>query len=227
MKGCFITFEGGEGSGKSTQIKMLADALVKMGKGVVTTREPGGCPSAEEIRSLLVTGAADRWEKTSETLLFYASRNEHLVRKIIPALESGQIVLCDRFIDSTMAYQGYGYGNDEDQQNLIKSLNNFVVRDVQPDITFLLDIDVNEGLKRSRRADNTEQRFEDKNVLFHQQLRNAYLEMAKQDPERIVVIDANRPKEVVHQQIFQELMNRQILNKNIMTPCLKKNAVRL
>ena len=211
MTGFFITFEGGEGSGKSTQIKMLAAALAQMGKTVLTTREPGGCPNAEQIRQLLVTGSTD-WDKTSETLLFYASRAEHLAKKIRPALEQGQVVLCDRFSDSTMAYQGYGYGDDPKQQELIKHLDELIVQEQKPDLTFVLDINPEEGLHRSRRADNTEQRFEDKELAFHQRLRMAYLKMAKENKSRFCVIDASQTIEAIHKQIITEIVNRKVLD---------------
>ncbi len=211
MKGCFITFEGGEGSGKSTQIKMLADALTQMGKAVVTTREPGGSPSAEQIRQLLVTGSTD-WDKTAETLLFYASRSEHLAKKIRPALAEGKVVLCDRFSDSTMAYQGYGYGNDPEQQELIKKLDQLIVREDKPKLTIILDIDPQEGLRRSRRVDNTEQRFEDKELSFHERLRQAYLKMAAEDSNRFCVINAAQSIEAIHQQIVTEIQNRKVLD---------------
>ena len=211
MKGCFITFEGGEGSGKSTQIKLLAQAIEQEGKEVVTTREPGGSEGAEEIRKLLVTGAADRWDDITETLLFFAARRNHLTTKIWPAMEQGKIVLSDRFSDSTMAYQGYGYGDNPKQQELIHNLYKEVVGDFKPDATILLDIPAEEGLKRSRRADNKELRFEDKEISFHERLRTAYLTMAKAEPDRFIVIDATQDKLVIHQQIMQVLMNRLIL----------------
>ena len=227
MTGHFITFEGGEGSGKSTQIRLLTEALVKKGKSVVTTREPGGSPGAEEIRKLLVTGATDRWDDVTETLLFFAARRNHLVTKIWPAMKQGSIVLSDRFSDSTMAYQGYGYGDNPKQQALIRYLYQAVVGEAKPDLTILLDIPVEEGLKRSRRAENVEQRFEDKEVAFHERLRQAYLKLAKAEPHRFVVISALQTPEAIHQQIMQTITKRNILDeKQLITPCLKKNLVR-
>lgn len=205
MLGRFITFEGGEGSGKSTQIRLLAEALVGAGKTVLTTREPGGSPGAEEIRKLLVTGSTDRWDDTTETLLFFAARRDHLTKKIWPAMQMGQIVLSDRFADSTMAYQGFGYGDNPEQQKLIKNLYKEVVGDFKPDMTILLDIPVEIGLKRSRRAENTELRFEGKELAFHERLRQAYLTMAKEDPERFVVIDATQSVQSIHQQIMKAI----------------------
>lgn len=210
MAGLFITFEGGEGSGKSTQIRLLADALTKTGKTVVTTREPGGSSGAEEIRKLLVSGNAD-WDDTTETLLFFAARRDHLNHKILPAIHAGHIVLCDRFADSTMAYQGYGYGNNPVQQQLIKNLYQQVVGDFKPNLTILLDIPVEIGLKRSRRAENTELRFENKELSFHERLRHAYLDMAKDEPERFVVIDATQQISVIHAQILKTIEERHLL----------------
>ena len=227
MSGYFFTFEGGEGSGKSTQIRLLAEALEKSGHHVITTREPGGSVGAEEIRHLLVTGKADRWDDVTETLLFFAARRDHLVTKIWPALKMGNIVLSDRFADSTMAYQGYGYGNNPKQQALIRRLYKEVAGDFKPDLTFLLDIPVAEGLKRSRRSDNKEQRFEDKEVQFHEHLREAYLEMAKAEPKRFVVLDARQPIMELHQQIMQNLMNRLFFHNNkLKKTCLNDNKNR-
>ena len=210
MTGRFITFEGGEGSGKSTQIRLLADELTQSGKTVLTTREPGGSPGAEEIRKLLVSGNAD-WDDTTETLLFFAARRDHLNHKILPAIQADHVVLCDRFADSTMAYQGYGYGDNPTQQALIKNLYQQVVGDFKPDLTILLDIPVEIGLARSRRAENTELRFENKELSFHERLRQAYLNMAKSELERFVVIDATQPIETIHNQIMKTIEDRGLL----------------
>jgi len=224
MKGRFITFEGGEGSGKSTQIKLLAEAIKNGGKEVVATREPGGSVGAEQIRKLLVTGDAD-WDDTTETLLFFAARRDHLVHKILPEIKKGKIVLCDRFADSTMAYQGYGYGNNPVQQKLINNLYKDVVGDFKPDLTILLDIPVAVGLVRSRRVDNTELRFENKELAFHERLRQAYLDMAKSEPDRFVVVDATQPVMTIHQQIMQAMMDRLIFRKDY-HKCLNKSRDR-
>ena len=225
MTGRFITFEGGEGSGKSTQIRLLAEALVSAGKTVLTTREPGGSPGAEEIRKLLVTGSADKWDDTTETLLFFAARRDHLIKKVFPALQTGAVVLSDRFADSTMAYQGYGYGNNPEQQKLIRNLYKQVVGDFKPDLTILLDIPVEIGLTRSRRAGNVELRFEDKELDFHKRLREAYLTMAKAEPERFAIIDATQSIPSIHQEILKAIEKRGLF-KGIAKPCLKKNKVR-
>ena len=213
MKGYFISFEGGEGSGKSTQIKLLAEALQASGRKVITTREPGGSEGAEEIRQLLVTGNPDRWDDITETLLFFAARRDHLVKKILPAVQKGEIVLTDRFADSTMAYQGYGYGDNPKQQKLIRNLYQTVAGDFKPDVTFLLDIPVEVGLKRSRRADNKEQRFEEKKLQVHENLRQAYLKMAKAEPQRFVVIDAQQSAMDIHLQIMASLRAKKMFRE--------------
>lgn len=202
--GMFITFEGGEGTGKSTQIRLLADYLTQHGYNVLLTREPGGSVGAEEIRSLLLKGNADKWDKTTEILLFFAARRDHLTKKIWPALENGTIVLCDRFADSTLAYQGYGYGYDEKTVQTIQNLYQLVAGDFKPDLTIVLDIDPEIGLKRSvARSGNTELRFEGMQLQFHQNLRDAFLKIAQQEPNRCEIIDATESIEAIHQNIIQ------------------------
>ncbi|MBI1239521.1 MAG: dTMP kinase [Alphaproteobacteria bacterium] len=184
--GFFLTFEGGEGAGKSTQIRYLAAQLEASGEKVVLTREPGGAPGAEAIRALLTTGASDRWDPAAEVLLFYAARAEHLARTIRPALARGAIVLCDRFSDSTRAYQGAAQGVDP---GFIEFLDQAIVADTQPDLTILLDIAPEAGLARAT-ARGALERFEQAGLAFHQRLRAAYLALAAANPERIAVIDA-------------------------------------
>ena len=215
MLGRFISFEGGEGSGKSTQIRLLAEAFKTLGRQVVMTREPGGSEGAEEIRKLLVTGEPGRWDDITETLLFFAARRNHLTTKIWPAVKKGQVVLTDRFADSTMAYQGYGYGNNPKQQKLIRDLYNVVAGDFKPDVTFLLDIPVEVGLRRSCREDNKEQRFEKQAIQFHENLRQAYLKMAKAEPKRFVVIDAQQSIMDIHLQIMSALEKRGMFRKKV------------
>ena len=186
-----ITLEGGEGAGKSTQISRLASRLEESGVGVITTREPGGAPGADTIRSILVSGDIDRWDPMSEALLNFAARREHLIRSIWPALERGHWVLSDRFADSTMAYQGYGHGVDRE---LIATLYHAVVGDFHPDLTIVLDLPVAEGLRRANQrngdAGGTEDRYERMDVAFHERLRNGFLAIAAAEPDRCVVIDA-------------------------------------
>lgn len=186
-QGFFISFEGGEGAGKSTQIRRLAERLQAAGHDVVVTREPGGSPGAEAIRELLVNGAADRWSPVTETLLMYAARRDHVERVIRPALSRGAIVLCDRFADSTRAYQGAG---GEAPASLIASLEDHVLGGTIPDLTLILDLPAEVGLQRAE-ARGGAARFESKGLAFHERLRAGYLEIARREPERCVVIEAN------------------------------------
>ena len=194
MGGYFITFEGGEGSGKTTQIQMLADHLKSHIQGCdpLLTREPGGTESAESIRQLLVTGRADRWRAATEAMLMSASRHEHVMHVIRPALGAGRIVICDRYNDSTRVYQGAVGGVPGED---IEALNRLACGDLVPDLTILLDMDVEEGLRRAGTRATTESRFESKGTDFHRRVRQAFLDLAEQQSDRFVVIDAAR---VVH-----------------------------
>jgi len=187
MTGIFVTFEGGEGAGKSTNLRMLADALRAAGKTVVTTREPGGSEGAEEIRRLLVEGAVDRWDRVSEALLHYAARRDHVERLIRPALDRGDWVVCDRFADSTKAYQGYGHGLD---RKLIESLHNLSLGDLKPNLTLILDLPVETGLARAGSRGDNENRYERMADGFHQRLRDGFVDIAQREPGRCAVIDA-------------------------------------
>ena len=203
MAGLFITFEGGEGSGKTTQIRLLAQALESMGKSVLLTREPGGSEGAEKIRPLLVSGNAN-WDALTEVLLFSAARRDHLVNKIWPALKEGKIVLCDRFADSTLAYQGYGRKDDKELQKKLSDLYQMIAGDFRPDLTFILDVEPEIGLKRScDRLGNNERRFEDMDIQFHKNLRQAFLKIAQQDNQRCHVIQTNRSVDDIHQDIME------------------------
>ncbi|MBL8660359.1 MAG: dTMP kinase [Rhodospirillales bacterium] len=200
-RGRFITLEGGEGAGKSTQVHILAGALRRRGLSVVTTREPGGAPAAEEIRALLVGGAVHRWSAMTETLLHYAARREHLDATILPMLAAGAWVICDRFADSTTAYQGYGHGLGRDA---VRALHDLVVGAIRPDLTLILDIPVEEGLARAcRRASDrvgaagSEDRYERMDRAFHERVRHGFLAIAEGEPERCIVVDANRPPDRV------------------------------
>jgi len=186
-RGRFITFEGGEGTGKSTQLRRLADRLRSEGRIVVATREPGGSPGAETIRDLLVNGAADRWSPVTETLLMYAARRDHIERVIAPALARGDWVVCDRFADSTRAYQGAAGGTDP---ALIAALEAHVLGEVRPDLTLVLDLPVETGLARAASRPGAETRFESKGQAFHARLREAFLAIAVAEPGRCAVIDA-------------------------------------
>jgi dTMP kinase len=186
-RGRFITFEGGEGAGKSTQVRILAERLAGAGVEVVATREPGGSPGAEAIRALLVTGDPDRWSAISETLLMYAARRDHIERTIRPALTRGAWVISDRFADSTRAYQGAA---GDAPAGLVAALETFVLEDIRPDLTLMLDLPVDQGLARAGRRGGSEARFEAKGVAFHERLREAFLQIARAEPHRCAVIDA-------------------------------------
>ncbi len=185
-RGRLITFEGGEGAGKSTQIRYLATALAEAGIDAVTTREPGGTAGAEAIRALVTEGTADRWSPLTETLLFLAARQDHVERLIEPALAEGRWVLCDRFIDSTRVYQGLAGTLGLE---LIDRLHRVIFNRIAPDLTLLLDLPVEIGLAR-RSAAGHANRFEQKVEDFHQAVRSGFLELARSEPERFTVIDA-------------------------------------
>jgi len=189
MPGTFVTFEGGEGTGKSTQLKLLAATFATRGIPFIQTREPGGTPEAEALRALLVNGEPGRWTAEAEALLNYAARASHLQEVIRPALASGKLVLCDRFSDSTRAYQGYAGGCD---MKLLDALETSIVGQTRPALTLILDIDPAMGLARARtRADGSEDRYERKGFEFHQRLRAGFLKIAAAEPKRCKVIDAS------------------------------------
>jgi dTMP kinase len=193
-RGIFITFEGGEGAGKSTQIRRLAERLRADGRDLVLTREPGGSPGAESIRELLLNGETDRWSALTEALLMNAARRDHIERVIAPALTRGAVVLCDRFADSTRAYQGAGGAVD---QTVIAQLEAAVVGDTRPDLTLIFDLPVAEGLRRALSRNGGEERFEAKGAAFHERLRAAYLDIARAEPQRCVIIDATATLDAV------------------------------
>ncbi|MFN3233416.1 MAG: dTMP kinase [Alphaproteobacteria bacterium] len=203
MGGTFITFEGGEGTGKSTQLGLLSARLRTHGVDLVETREPGG-----PIRKLLVEGDHD-WTPMAEALLHFAARADHLAQTIRPALEAGKTVLCDRFADSTMAYQGCAQGLGRDT---VESLYNMVVGDLQPDLTLVLDLPIETGLERAIRRDIDETRYERMGTEFHEVLRQAFREIAAQDTGRCVLIDANHPVDHVHEAIWAAVRDRLNLN---------------
>ena len=202
--GRFITLEGGEGAGKSTQIQVIKDYLQFRGNDVVVTREPGGTSEGQEIRNLLVSGDKDKWSPLSETLLILADRAAHLERVIRPSLAEGKYVVCDRFFDSTKAYQGVAGGLGLD---VIHNLQQAVLGTTLPDVTLLLDIDPEKGLRRAQERGG-ELRFESKTLAYHRTLRNAFLDFAAQEPDRIFVIDADRDVEAVSADILAILDER-------------------
>ena len=200
--GTWIVFEGGEGCGKSTQSRLLAQALQTAGYEVVHTREPGGTPSAEKLRELLVRGDADSWHPTTETLLFYAARMEHMARCITPALAAGKVVICDRFADSTRVYQGIG---KEQGTAFIDTLHRLTVGTLTPDITYLLDIPVETGLTRAGARRNQDTRFEEMGHSFHQRIREGFLALAAQYGTRYHVLDAQQSATDIHNAIIAHL----------------------
>jgi dTMP kinase len=207
MQGKFITFEGGEGTGKSTQAAMLALRLESLGIGVQLTREPGGSPGAEIIRHVILSGAAKPFGPEVEAMLFAAARDDHVQCTILPALTAGKWVICDRFADSTRVYQGALGHVDE---RLIKGLERVSIGDLAPDLTVILDMPVETALERvkQRRGGATPDRFEAENVEFHQKLRDAYLAIAAEEPGRCVVIDASAAKETVAREVWDAVKSR-------------------
>ena len=206
-RGRFITFEGGEGAGKSSQILRLTQHLQALGLPVLRTREPGGTPGAEAIRALLVTGEADRWDATTELLLVAAARRDHVRRVIAPALKAGTWVVCDRFADSTRAYQGVAGGLGLDR---VDAVNAIATDGLEPDLTVVLDIDPAIGLARAGRdaADHGETRFESHAGAFHDTVRTAFRQLAARAPERCVVVDATPDSDTVAAQVRTAITDR-------------------
>ena len=205
----FITFEGGEGAGKSTQIAALAARLRDRQIALITTREPGGSPDADTLRELLVTGEPGRWSPAGEALLNYAARESHLNHTIRPALAAGKSVLCDRFADSTRAYQGIAGGLGLE---LVERLDRAIVGDTQPDITLVFDLDPEIGLERARLRGG-EDRFERKGIEFHQRLRDAFRQIAAGHGERCHLIDASASVDKVSEHIWQAVSARLALGQ--------------
>ncbi len=207
----FITLEGGEGAGKSTQARLLAAKLEEKGHRVTITREPGGAPGAELIRKLIVDGDADRWTPRTEALLIFAAREDHLSRTIRPALERGEWVICDRFIDSTRVYQGAAQGLD---LQVIEKLSEIVIGGDMPALTLMLDLPVEAGLARAgkrgegNQPEAAEDRYEKMEIEFHQTLRRAFLDIARAEPGRCAVIDAGKNEAEVAAAIWAEVGTR-------------------
>jgi len=192
-KGRFISFEGIDGSGKSTQVAMLAEFLRAQNRDVVLTREPGGSPGAEEIRALVLQGATDRWSAETEILLFTAARRDHLERTIRPALAAGKIVICDRFADSTRMYQGLSRG---DLRQSVDTLHELMIG-VEPDLTILIDMDPAEGLSRAKSRQGVEERFEDFGAGLQEAMRAGFLALAQEFRGRFRVIDGSQDIDAV------------------------------
>ena len=214
MAGVFITLEGGEGSGKSTQAQLLKSWFAEAfpGREILVTREPGGTEQAEEIRAILVNGATDKLSVQAEALLMIAARTEHVQKIIQPALRRDAIVICDRFSDSTLVYQGLAHDKDI---TLLRSIHQFGFGDLRPDLTFVLDLPPEQGLKRAEarvQAQNTESRFEEKGLAFHSRVRDGFIELAAQELDRIVIIDASGTPEHTDKLVKQQLTNRLTLH---------------
>lgn len=209
QRGRFVTFEGGEGAGKSTQIKLLADRLDAEGKRVIVTREPGGSPGAEIVRHVILSGVGKLFGPEAETLLFAAARDDHVHAVIAPALAQGVWVLCDRFSDSTRAYQGQG---GKVSPALMNALERVTIGGLKPDLTVILDVPVSVGMKRAavRRGNAVPDRFEAEGIAFHQGLRDAFRQIAADEPQRCVLVDATADQRAVADQIWG-VLNRRLL----------------
>lgn len=209
MKGKLITFEGGEGSGKSTVSKFVFEKLKSKKIPCIWTREPGGTPSAEKIRNILVNSSTDRLEPITELLLHYAARAEHYNNFIKPEIEKGRIVICDRFYDSTTAYQGYGHKLDLKKVEKIREL---VLGKFKPHLTFIMHIPAEDGLKRAGKREtitkSNENRYEMMDINFHKRLEKGFLAIAKKEPKRCIVIDSRKPLDIVCKEVWKRLEPR-------------------
>ena len=220
MSGKFITLEGGEGTGKTTQINNLHQYLTHSGVDCIVTREPGGTDEAEKIRNLLVQRDGGDWDPMSEALLLFAARREHLIKKIWPALEKGQWVISDRFVDSSRVYQGMAQGIG---LNTVEGLYYMVAQEFEPDLTFIMDIEPEEGLRRSGKQnqmtldlnESTEDRYERLGLDFHEKVRNGFLQIAKDHPKRCVIVDAAQTPETIFDQMKDVLQIKFGLKKAV------------
>ena len=205
--GRFITFEGGEGSGKSTQAGILANRLSRAGRPVFATREPGGSPAAEEIREALLSGQVKQFGPLAEAVMFSVARADHIDHAIKDSLQEGRWVVCDRFIDSTRAYQGVTAGVP---RGVINALEELTVGALSPDLTFIFDISAEEGLARAKeRADGDElDRFESQELVMHERVRRAFLDIAEEEPGRVVVVDASQPEAMVAEDVWETVLHR-------------------
>jgi dTMP kinase len=201
----FITLEGGEGVGKSTQAKRLAKALESRGIASIVTREPGGSPGAEQIRQLLVEGDPGRWDGRTETLLVFAGRVDHIEHTIRPALDAGRWVICDRFTDSTYVYQGIGRGVDRET---IRRIESVAIGDFKPDLTLILDLPVSVGLERAKARRSVENRFEGFDATFHERLRGAFRDIANRHADRCILLDSSGSEDAVAQLMWNTVASR-------------------
>ncbi|ULL13299.1 dTMP kinase [Paenibacillus sp. H1-7] len=204
-RGIFLTVEGGEGAGKTSVITLVSEFLSSSGYSVVTSREPGGIEIAEQIRSIILDTNHTKMEARTEALLYAAARRQHLVEKIVPALEQGQVVICDRFIDSSLAYQGYARGLGIDE---VLTINQFAIDRLFPDLTLYLDVRPEEGLRRIHSRQGREiNRLDLESLSFHQKVREGYLQLAERFADRIVIIDANRSMDEVFVDVKEQLQS--------------------
>ena len=200
-----ITFEGGEGSGKTTQSQMLYNTLKEKGFEVIKTREPGGTKFAETIREILVQGESNKINNISELLLFAAARADHVQKVIKECLKDNKIVICDRFTDSTLAYQGYAGNLD---LGLVKEVNRISIGEISPDLTFIFDIDPTLGIERALGENNKETRFEEKDIMYHKKIRDGYMDIARDNPDRCVVINGTIDIEQISKKILELTLDK-------------------
>ncbi|MEV5030845.1 dTMP kinase [Paenibacillus sp. LPE1-1-1.1] len=205
-KGVFITIEGGEGAGKSTLIEQLSNKMLQRGKMVTTTREPGGIPIAEQIRNVILDREHVAMDARTEALLYAAARRQHLVEKVAPALEQGQMVICDRFVDSSLAYQGHARGLGMDE---VWAINQFAIQDLMPDLTIYMDVSPEVGLRRiSQAAEREINRLDLEKHSFHERVREGYLQLLQQNPDRMMRIDAEQSPEKVFHDVLSAIDSR-------------------
>ena len=208
MRGIFITIEGPDGSGKTTALQQVVPRLQQeMNRKVVATREPGGSPIAEKIRSLILDPSHTDMDSRTEALLYAASRRQHLIEKVLPVLESGDVIFCDRFVDSSIAYQGYARGIGEEG---IREINQFATEGIEPDVTLYIDVPAEVGIQRIHaNLDEREyNRLDQEKLAFHEKVRAGYLQLAKANPERIVVVDGTMSREAVAEACYHIIKNR-------------------
>ncbi|MFD2628081.1 dTMP kinase [Oceanobacillus kapialis] len=204
MDGIFITFEGGEGAGKTSLLQRISKHLRNQGYDVLATREPGGIEIAEQIRQVILNPTNTEMEERTEALLYAASRRQHLVEKVLPALKAGKVVLCDRFIDSSLAYQGHARGLGMDE---VFSINQFAIGDCMPDLTLFFDIEPNKGLARiAANKDRERNRLDLETIQFHEQVYEAYHILVKRFPRRIQAINADQPMEAVENEAMERII---------------------
>jgi len=205
MNNLFITFEGGDGSGKSTQVNLLFNYLISKKIDTIKTREPGGTPSAEALRELLIKGEIDKWQPITEALLMWAARFEHIGEVINPSIEMGKTVICDRFYDSTYAYQGIAHNLGLEK---MIDLKNLIIGNIEPSVTFIMDIDPEIGLERTRDRGNSENRFENFDLDFHKKIRKAFLDIANKYKDRCVLVNAELSQNEISNIIVKEINKR-------------------